>query len=65
MVVSVSCTANKKRMRFNQGRSVPLFRKRVVALGIVFLRHDLAGDMVTPLVPIVVATMGSGPRRWG
>ena len=37
----------------------------VVALAIVSLLHDLAGDMVTPLVPMVVATTGSGPAMLG
>ena len=37
----------------------------VVALAIVSLLHDLAGDMVTPLVPMLVATMGSGPAVLG
>ena len=37
----------------------------MVALAIVSLLHDLAGDMVTPLVPMLVATMGSGPAVLG
>jgi MFS family permease len=37
----------------------------VVALAVVSLLHDLAGDMVTPLVPMLVATMGSGPAALG
>lgn len=27
--------------------------------------HDLAGDMVTPLLPALLATMGSGPAALG
>jgi MFS family permease len=37
----------------------------VVALATVSLLHDLAGDMVTPLVPMLVASMGSGPAALG
>jgi MFS family permease len=37
----------------------------VVGLAIVSLLHDLAGDMVTPLVPMLVATMGAGPAALG
>ena len=43
----------------------PSLPPTVVALGIVSLLHDLAGDMVTPLVPMVVATMGGGPAALG
>ena len=43
----------------------PSLPPTVVALAIVSLLHDLAGDMVTPLVPMVVATMGSGPAVLG
>jgi MFS family permease len=45
-----------------KARSLP---PTVVALAIVSLLHDLAGDMVTPLVPMVVATMGGGPAALG
>jgi MFS family permease len=37
----------------------------VVALAVVSLLHDLAGDMVTPLLPALLATMGSGPAALG
>jgi p-aminobenzoyl-glutamate transporter AbgT len=37
----------------------------VVALAFVSLLHDLAGDMVTPLVPMLVATIGRGPATLG
>lgn len=37
----------------------------VVALAVVSLLHDLAGDMVTPLVPMLVATLGRGPAELG
>jgi MFS family permease len=37
----------------------------VVALAFVSLLHDLAGDMVTPLVPMLVATLGRGPAELG
>jgi MFS family permease len=43
-------------------RSLP---PTVVALATVSLLHDLAGDMVTPLVPVLVASMGSGPAALG
>ena len=43
----------------------PSLPPTVVALAIVSLLHDLAGDMVTPLVPMLVATMGSGPAVLG
>jgi len=43
----------------------PSLSPTVVALAIVSLLHDLAGDMVTPLVPMLVATMGSGPAALG
>jgi MFS family permease len=37
----------------------------VVALAVVSMLHDLAGDMVTPLLPALIATMGSGPAALG
>ena len=37
----------------------------MVALAIVSMLHDLAGDMVTPLLPALLATMGSGPAALG
>jgi MFS family permease len=37
----------------------------VVALAVVSMLHDMAGDMVTPLLPALLATMGSGPVALG
>lgn len=39
--------------------------RTVVALGVVSLLHDIAGDMVTPLLPAFLATLGSGPEVLG
>jgi MFS family permease len=53
----------------NEGASSKTSRPRlhptVVALAVVSLLHDLAGDMVTPLLPALIATMGSGPAALG
>src|SRR3954463_8278641 len=43
----------------------PALHPTVVALAVVSLLHDLAGDMVTPLLPALLATMGSGPAALG
>jgi MFS family permease len=43
----------------------PSLHPTVVALAIVSMLHDLAGDMVTPLLPALLATMGSGPVALG
>jgi MFS family permease len=37
----------------------------VIALGIVSLFNDTAGDMVNPLLPAFVATVGGGPEALG
>jgi MFS family permease len=37
----------------------------VIALAVVSMLHDLAADMVTPLLPALLATMGSGPAALG
>lgn len=37
----------------------------VVALGVVSLLNDLAGDAVTPLLPALVAAVGGGPEALG
>jgi MFS family permease len=39
--------------------------RQVVVLGIVSLLHDLAGDLVTPLLPAFVASIGAGPAALG
>jgi MFS family permease len=43
----------------------PRLHPTVVALAVVSMLHDLAGDMVTPLLPALLATMGSGPAALG
>lgn len=43
----------------------PGLHPTVVALALVSMLHDLAGDMVTPLLPALLATMGSGPAALG
>jgi MFS family permease len=43
----------------------PSLHPTVVALTVVSMLHDLAGDMVTPLLPALLATMGSGPAALG
>jgi MFS family permease len=43
----------------------PSLHPTVVALAVVSLLHDMAGDMVTPLLPALIATMGSGPAALG
>ena len=45
--------------------SRPRLHPTVVALALVSMLHDLAGDMVTPLLPALIATMGSGPAALG
>ncbi len=45
--------------------SRPRLHPTVVALAVVSMLHDLAGDMVTPLLPALLATMGSGPAALG
>jgi MFS family permease len=55
--------------RSDKGASLKAARPRlhptVVALAVVSMLHDLAGDMVTPLLPALLATMGSGPAALG
>ena len=43
----------------------PRLHPTVIALAVVSMLHDLAGDMVTPLLPALLATMGSGPAALG
>lgn len=43
----------------------PALHPTVIALAVVSMLHDLAGDMVTPLLPALLATMGSGPAALG
>lgn len=45
--------------------SRPRLHPTVVALAVVSMLHDLAGDMVTPLLPALIATMGAGPAALG
>jgi MFS family permease len=45
--------------------SRPRLHPTVVALAVVSMLHDLAGDMVTPLLPALIATMGNGPAALG
>ena len=51
--------------RSKQGSRDSSLHPTVVALAVVSLLHDLAGDMVTPLLPALLATMGSGPAVLG
>jgi MFS family permease len=46
-------------------RRIRSLHPTVVTLAVVSLLHDLAGDMVTPLIPALVATMGGGPAALG
>jgi MFS family permease len=61
--------ADAKQTRDNEGpplkTSPPRLHPTVVALAVVSMLHDLAGDMVTPLLPALLATMGSGPAALG
>jgi MFS family permease len=43
----------------------PRLHPTVIVLAVVSMLHDLAGDMVTPLLPALLATMGSGPAALG
>jgi MFS family permease len=43
----------------------PALPRQVVVLGVVSLLHDLAGDLVTPLLPAFVASIGGGPAALG
>jgi MFS family permease len=43
----------------------PALPRQVVVLGVVSLLHDLAGDLVTPLLPAFVASIGGGPTALG
>jgi MFS family permease len=56
-------SGNEARARSKAGR--PSLHPTVIALAVVSLLHDLAGDMVTPLLPALLATMGSGPAALG
>lgn len=46
-------------------RAQPRLPRSVIALGIVSLFNDTAGDMVNPLLPAFVATVGGGPEALG
>ena len=39
--------------------------RQVIALGFVSLFNDAAGDMVNPLLPALVASVGGGPEALG
>lgn len=63
MAGTVEPSRNDKGASLKAGR--PRLHPTVVALAVVSMLHDLAGDMVTPLLPALLATMGSGPAALG
>jgi MFS family permease len=47
------------------GETRPSLPKPVIALGLVSLFNDTAGDMINPLLPAFVASVGGGPEALG
>jgi sugar phosphate permease len=43
----------------------PRLPRPVIALGLVSLFNDTAGDMINPLLPVFVASVGGGPQVLG